>query len=310
MSNKILVTDSLFIHDEHVKRLEEAGFEVERLDKPNPTIDELRIAIQGKAGYLLGGIERVNESIIDAADELKVISALAVGYEWFIPAWEYATKKGIAITNTPGGPTNQVAEWAVAAALAMNREIFDLGRSGKKTFAVTKGIEGKKIGIIGVGSIGTRIGEMLQQFRPSKIYYFSRSRKFDQEKQLQLQFLELPKLLAQCDIVFLTVSDEAQNFFTSNEFGAMKDSALLVNPTHPGIVNEKDLLDALKKKRIRAISDYPMSIKEFDELPISDWYCMNGSNTLTEAGVRLMSDMATDSIINVLKTGNDKYKVN
>lgn len=58
MSNKILVTDSLFIKAKHVKKLEVAGYVVERLDKPNATEDELCEAVKGKVGYILGGSRR------------------------------------------------------------------------------------------------------------------------------------------------------------------------------------------------------------------------------------------------------------
>jgi len=65
MSNKILITDTLFITDEHVKRIEEAGYEITRLKKANATEDELISALKGKVGYILGGIEKVTDKVID-----------------------------------------------------------------------------------------------------------------------------------------------------------------------------------------------------------------------------------------------------
>lgn len=55
MKGKILVTDTLFIFDEHVKQMEAAGYEVVRLDKPKATEEELQEAIKDKVGYILGG---------------------------------------------------------------------------------------------------------------------------------------------------------------------------------------------------------------------------------------------------------------
>ena len=78
---KILVTDSLFVFDEHVKQLESAGYEVERLDKTRPTNDELKAALQDKIGYVLGGIEAVNEHVLDSAPLLKAIALPAIGYQ-------------------------------------------------------------------------------------------------------------------------------------------------------------------------------------------------------------------------------------
>ena len=101
---KILVTDSLFIMHEHVAQIEAAGYEVVRLDKPAASEAELVEAVKGKAGYILGGIERVTRPVIDAGTELKAIVFTGIDYETFIPAWEYAKSKGIVIANTSLDP--------------------------------------------------------------------------------------------------------------------------------------------------------------------------------------------------------------
>lgn len=308
MKGRVLVTDTLFIFDEHVKQLENAGYEVVRVEKPDMSEAELIEAIKGKAGYILGGIEHVTQGVLDAADELKAISLVGTGYKWFIPAWEYALEKGIAISNTPNGPANEVAEWAITACLMMNRNFLELGLVGKEKFAVTKGIESQKVGIIGIGHIGQRIAEMLKVFKPSKVSYYSQHRHEDKEAALGIEFNELEKLLQESDIVFVCVSDEAKGLLDLAKLSLMKKNALLVNITHPGIIVENDLFEVLDKKHIRAISDYPMSAK-FNDLPFSNWYSMNSSNTITQAGSKLMSDMATSSLLNLLETGKDENQV-
>ncbi len=308
MKGKILVTDTLFIFDEHVKKLESAGYKVERIEKPDMSEAELIDVVKGKVGYLLGGIEHVTDKVIDAADELKAISLLGVGYPWFIPGWKHALEKGILISNIPDGPTNEVAEWALTASLIMNREFLELGRGGKKQFAVTKGLEGQKVGIVGFGRIGSRISEMLQVFHPADIFYCGPHRHEDKEKQLNATYVSLEDLLAESDVIFLTVSDEAKNLLGKKQLEQMKRGSLLVNITHPGVIVEEDLLGVLEKKHIRAISDHPMSSK-FDELPLSHWYCMNSSNTITKAGSQYMSDRATESLLNLLEIGEDGFQV-
>lgn len=310
MSDKILVTDTLFIFDEHLRKLKDAGFEVVRLNKPKATEEELCKAIKGKIGYILGGMERVTKRVIEAADDLKVISFTGIGYKGFIPGWEYAKERDITITNAPDGPTQAVAEWAITAALVMNREFFELGRAGKRSFAVTKGIEGQNIGIVGFGRIGTQIGEMIKVFRPNRISYFSKSHHQDKEHITGIDYKPVDELLKSSDIVFLCVSDDAgENFFGAKELNQMKKNSLLVSFMHPGILNKAALHDALTAEKIRAISDYPMD-ERFNDFSLSTWYCMNGTNTITEGEVQLTSDLVTDSIINVLKTGKDKYQVN
>lgn len=299
---KILITDSLFIFPEHEQKLRDAGFEVERLDKPHATEDELVAAIKGKDGYILGGIEDITQKVIDAGDKLKAIVFTGIGYKDHIPAWEYATQKGIAIANTPSAPTHAVSEWALTMALAMNRGIFDLGRTGKKDFATTKGLEAQHVGIIGFGHIGQHLAEMLPTFRPASVSYYSRSK----------QNKDLPALLAESDIIFLCVSKDAgEHFIDASKLAKMKDGALLVSFMAPGIIDEEALFAELKNGRIRAASDVPMKGEGFKDLPLGTWYCFNGSNafnTVTE--LKLTSDMATQSMINLLKTEKDENRVN
>jgi phosphoglycerate dehydrogenase-like enzyme len=309
MSQKILITDSLFIFPEHEKMLADAGYEIERLNKLIATENELVEAIKGKVGYILGGIEKVTEKVIDAGDNLKAIVFTGIGYKDFIPAWEHATKKGIMIANTPDAPTHAVSEWAVTMALAMNRGIFDLGRAGQKDFMTTRGIEGLNIGIIGLGRIGKHISEMLKVFRPASISYYSKHSRSDTE---DVQPKELETLLSDNDIIFLCVSSDAgKNFIAEKELSQMKDGALLVSFVHEDIINKEALLKELESGRIRAVSDYPAKNEAFKKLPLSVWNCFNGSNafnTFTE--LKLTSDTATQSLLNLLITGEDKNKVN
>lgn len=81
MNGKILITDTLFIFDTHLKQLELAGYEIERLSKPDATEDELCQAVKGKVGYILGGIEKITGKVIESADKLKVIVFTGSGYQ-------------------------------------------------------------------------------------------------------------------------------------------------------------------------------------------------------------------------------------
>ena len=312
MKGKILITDSLFIAKEHEETLTEAGYEIERLDTPEATEDQFMEAIKGKVGYILGGTEVLTDKVIDAADELKAIAFTGIGYKGFIPNYEYVTKKGIAIANTPDGPTHAVAEWAMTAALAMNRNIFDIGRTGTKKFLTTKGIEGQHVGIVGLGRIGAEITRMLKPFKPASISYYSKSRHESSEKELNITYIDLESLLQQSEIVFVCVSDDAgQNFMTEKELGLLKDDALLVSFIHKGIINEAALLKELQSGRIRAAMDYPMDTKEANDLPLSRWYSGSGSNAFnTFLEIKLVSDMAVRSLLNLLEMGHDENRVN
>lgn len=142
------------------------------------------------------------------------------------------------------------------------------------------------------------------------VNYNSRARQEDKERKLDVNYLELTELLKTSDIVFLCVAGTAKKYFGKEQLESMKKNALLVSMMHPGVIEEDALFDALKSESIRAISDYPMNDKRFNDLDLDRWYCMNTSSTITHAGAKLMSDMATESLLNILSTGDDRYLVN
>lgn len=308
----VLVTDSLFIFPEHEQQLKDAGYEVVRLDKPEATEAELCEAVRGKVGYVLGGIEKITDKVIESADELKAIVFTGIGYKHFIPGWEAATKKGIAIANVPDGPTQPVAEWSLAAALTMNRGIFELASPDGKTFLTTSGLQDQTIGIIALGRIGGRIAEMVQPFRPAATLYYSTHRHEDKEQSLGLQYVERDEVLEKSDIVFLCVPGEevGDGYFSRDLISKMKDNALLVSFHHKGLFDVDALYEALEAGKIRAISDYPMD-ERFDKLPRSSWYSFKASNAFnTKPSLEFTSSQATQALINLLADGKDTNRVN
>ena len=109
MSNTILVTDNLYIDEQHVQTLQQAGLAVERLDTPCASEEELIAAIAGKVGYILGGTELVTPAVIAAANELKAIVYAGTDWQDFIPGYAQATERGILIANAPGANAYSVA---------------------------------------------------------------------------------------------------------------------------------------------------------------------------------------------------------
>lgn len=308
---QILVTDNLFIFPEHEQQLRDAGYSIERIDKPAATEDELVDVIKGRSGYILGGVEQVTDRVIDAADSLRAIVFTGIGYKGMIPGWKHATERGIAIGNVPDGPTQAVAEWAIGAALAMTRGYFELDRTSDKQFMTTSGLEGQTIGIIALGRIGRRIAEMVQVFRPKETLYYSTHRHEDAERAAGLLYAEMSEVLQKSDVVFLCVPDDAgHSFFGREHFFKMKQGALLVSFVHDGIIDADALYETLKNNKIRAISDYPMDDR-FEEFPLSVWYSFNISNAFNTKRMLLeTSDQAVKTLINLLETGNDQNLVN
>ncbi len=310
MSKTILITDSLFIFPEHEEILKRAGYEIKRLDKPAATEDELVEAVKGKIGYILGGIEKITDKVIEAADELKVIVFTGSDWRQFIPGHALAASKGIAIANAPGANTYAVAEYTVALMLAMTRNLFELGRTGKTNFQVRPSLKELTIGIIGMGNIGSKVALMLKGLGAGKIIYWSPHQKPEVERQTGATFTDLDNLLKVGDIVTLHFSKEAgDDFIDSKKLALMKDGALLVNCGFTGAIDKDALLAELKAGRLRAAHDDPLG-KEFDELPLGIWFNSNSHTAFNTHEANLTaSNMAVESMINLLSTGRDQYKV-
>ncbi len=307
---KILITDSLFIFPEHEKALTDAGYEIERLDKATATEEELIKAVEGKVGYIMGGIEKVSDKVIEAGKDLK--SIVFTGSDWraFIPGHESATKRGILIANTPGANSFAVGEYAITLMMAMMRNIFELGKTGTKKFQTTRSLNELTVGIIGMGKIGSKVASDMKNFGAKKVIYFSRSQKPEIEK-YGIEYLEMDEVLKQSDVIFLLIpKSTGANFIGSKEFKLMKDKCLFVNIASRSLVDKDALLEELKSGRLSAVQDGPMD-ESFDILPLSVWFNSNDSTAYnTHSANKTASDMAVSSIINLIEKGEDKYKAN
>lgn len=311
MKGTILVTDTLFIFPEHEQKLRDAGYEIERIPKSVIPEDELVRAIKGKAGYIMGGIEIVTDAVIDAANELKVISFTGVDYTDWIPGAAKATARGIAISTTPGANMFAVAEYTVAVILAMTRELFDLGRTGTAKFKTVRSLKELTVGVIGLGNIGAKVAQTLHDMGAKEVIYYSRNRKTELEKSLGIRYVEMDELLKTSDIVTLHASKQAgAGYIGARELGLMKDGALIVNCSFMGAINRDALYEELKSGRLRGAED-DAGDERLNALPLSVWYGSNAHTAYnTHEANRTASDMAVESLLNLLATGKDQYRVN
>ncbi len=311
MKGTILITDSLFIFPEHEKMLRAAGYEIERLDKPEASEEELVAAVEGRVGYILGGIEHVTEKVIAAASALKAIVFTGSDWRHFIPGNEAATARGIAIANAPGANSYAVAEYTLTLMLAMVRNILTLGKTGDKKFMTSLSLREATVGIIGAGHIGKMLASMLKGLGVKEILYYSRQQHTDVEKESGATFVSLNELLERSDIVTIHVPKSAGNgFIGAEEMKRMKDGTILINCAFAGAIEAEALYAELSAGRLRAAQDEPVD-ERFNALPLSVWFNSNSGTAFntSEANTKA-SDMATQSILNLLEKGEDQYKVN
>lgn len=308
---KILITDDTFVDSNNESQLRDSGISSSRLSKLCATEEELIEALQGKDGYILGGIEQVTERVIEAASQLKAIVFTGAGYAEFIPGHEVATKRGIPIANAPGGNAFAVSEYTIALMLAMTRNIFELGRTGTKVSSKTTTLRTQSVGIVGLGAVGKLTLHQLSALGVRDISYSSRTRKYDLEAAYGLAYMPLPELLRTSDIVCIHTSKAAgEPLIGASELKMLKEGALLVNTAYPNAVDCVALKNELEKGRIRAAFDAPPS-EPMDSLPLESWFCSNAQSAFFEKGaVDTVSDMVTRSMINLLTVGSDPFVVN
>jgi D-3-phosphoglycerate dehydrogenase len=311
MKKRILITDTLFIFDSHVKQLADAGFEVERLEKLKASEAELIAAIKGVHGYILGGIENVTAPVIEAADVLEAICFTGSGYSEFIPAHEEATRKGIAIAAAKGANAVDVAEFAIGLIFEMVRN-FPLLRTRNQakgnSFYTARRLHGLTVGVIGYGKIGSEVVRLARALGMNVLVY---SRTKPDNLPAGVHYADISTLLAKSDVVTLHVNKlHGSNVLGIAQLNLMKKGAILVNAAFPEAVDNKALLAKIKAKEIRATFDAAPH-EDFNECEIGYYNFSNAPTAFnTQEALSDTSDRSTKSIINLLTKADDSDVVN
>ena len=248
---KVLVSDKL--SPKGVEIFEKAeGIEVEVKTKLPP--EELKAIIGEYDGLVIRSATKVKPEIIEAADKLKVIGRAGSGLDNVdIPA---ASKKGIVVMNTPGGNTITTAEHAISMMLALSRKIPQATASMKskkweKSKFMGSEIYNKTLGIMGIGSIGSVVADRARGLKMNVLAHDPFLSPERAEK-LGVELATLDDLLKRSDYITIHVpkSKETINLVNKELFSKMKDGVFLINCARGGIVNEKDLCDAIKSGKV------------------------------------------------------------
>ncbi|GAA2177649.1 D-glycerate dehydrogenase [Leucobacter tardus] len=199
--------------------------------------------------------EQVDAELLDAAGpQLKVVANVAVGYDNVDVA--ACTARGVIATNTPGVLTEATADIAFSLILMATRRLGEgerLVRSGEAWkwgmfFLLGSGLQGKTLGVVGMGGIGQATARRARAFG-MEIVYQSRS-EIDPAiaDELEARRVDLDELLAVSDVVSVhcPFTPDTHHLFGAAEFAAMKDSATLVNTARGPIVDEAALAVALR----------------------------------------------------------------
>lgn len=220
------------------------------------TREELLRRVAGADAIVSLLTERVDAELLNAAGpQLKVVANVAVGYDNIdVPA---CTQRGIVATNTPGVLTEATADIAFGLILMATRRLGEgerLIRSGQAWkwgmfFLLGSSLQGKTLGIVGMGGIGQATARRAKAFG-MEIVYQSRSEVDPQiAAELDARRVDLDELLAVADVVSLhcPYGPATHHLIGAEQLAAMKNSAFLINTARGPIVNEDALATALRE---------------------------------------------------------------
>lgn len=247
------------LHDFALKELRKKyQIEVHSGKIPIPR-SKLRSKIKEIDGLICFPYDKIDRELIDAAENLKVISTYSVGFDHIDT--EHAKKRKIRVGFTPEVLTDATADLAFSLMIDVFRRVSEgdrIIRSGKWTVIygaydyVGFDLQGKTLGILGLGRIGSTLAKRAKAFDMKIIYHNRKPVSKSKEKQLGAKYVPFNKLIADSDVISIHVphTKQTDKLFDKKIFSKMKKTAFLVNTARGKVVNEKDLADALKKKTI------------------------------------------------------------
>lgn len=301
---KIFVTAEL--PGNSLRRLEEE-YVVEIFGaRKSPSKEELMEGAKGSSALITMVTDKIDNDIIDMSDTLEIVSNCGVGYENI--DLDYATKKGVHVTNTPGVLTEATADLAWTLMMSVARRIPEGDRTIRNgefinwepTLLLGQNIYGKTLGIFGMGRIGTAIAGRASGFGMNVLYH-NRNRNFSGENATGAVFTDFTTLLNESDFIVISapLNDKTDGRFGKNEFEQMKENSILVNVGRGKIIRESELAEALKNKVIWGAG---LDVFENEPEVCNDLIGLDNTVLLPHLGSAsyetrcLMADMAVKSV--------------
>lgn len=256
MKRKIFITQKLPGNIE--KLFTKYGFIPETFEK-DKTISKKELIKRAKDADALICLlsNTIDKEVIDNLSKCKIIANYAVGYNNIDV--KYAKSKNIIVTNTPDVLTDATADIAVALILACARRLHEGNKmlrekkfkGWKPNLLLGYDLKDKILGIIGAGRIGTEVAIRMKAFK-TKIIYYNRSRNIKIEKETGAKKVSLNYLLKNSDIIsiHLPLTEETFHLIDRKKLSYLKKTAIIVNTSRGEIIEEKFLIELLKRERI------------------------------------------------------------
>lgn len=270
-------------------------------------------------------VRSYNMHDMEFGENLKAIARAGAGVN-NIPI-DRCTEQGIVVFNTPGANANAVKELVLTSLMASSRNLFDglewvrtledkgeevpaLVEKGKKQF-VGREIKGKKLGVIGLGSIGALVANDALSLDMDVIGYdpfISVNTAWNLARNIQ-RAMSLEEVFKEADYITVHVplTDDTRDMFNKEAFAMMKEGVHIFNFSRGELVNEEDMMEALESGKVgKYVTDFPNE----NVLKMKNTVALPHLGASTKESEENCAVMATQQVKEFLETGNIKNSVN
>ena len=245
---KLLICDTL--NGKVLEELQSLG-ECTDISSSESKDQDLALEITDAEIVVIRSSTQLTKQIIEKGEKLKIIARCGVGVDNIDV--EYAKSKNIKVTNSPSANLISVVELTVALIINAARKInlsdshLKDGKWDRKKF-VGMELSGKQLGIVGYGKAGRLVSEIMQSFGMSIAFYDPYVKDWDGPE----KSLELDELLSTSDVISIHVikNKETENLISKEKLDLLKESAILINTSRGGVVDEDYLIELIRLKKL------------------------------------------------------------
>lgn len=318
MKKKVVVFSQIDV--EILTRLQQQYHVLEINPKLGDVTGQIQQAVVDADG-MIGAGRLLNASNLSAAQQLKIISSVSVGYDNY--DLDYLNQKGIWLAHTPHVLTEATADLAFTLLMSAAKQVGRLDQwtkqgHWKRTVGADQfgqDIFGRTLGIVGLGNIGQAIARRGFHGFNMNILYHSRQEKPERAEALNARYCHLDELLQQSDFVVLAVdlNADSEHLIDHKALGQMQKHAVLVNISRGQVVDEQALAEAIKQRQIFAAG---LDVYQQEPLQQSELFALEHVVTLPHVGSatsvtrKKMAELAYRQLVDALDGYQPRYLVN
>jgi D-3-phosphoglycerate dehydrogenase / 2-oxoglutarate reductase len=223
--------------------------------KSKLSTDDLKKAVQDVDAVIVRSETRITADILSSGKNIKIVGRAGVGVDNIDVA--AASRQGVLVVNVPGGNTISAAEHTLALLLALSRNIpaanasLKSGEWQRSKFTGSE-LQGKTLGLIGLGRIGREVAKRAQSFGVRTIGYDPYASE-EYAKSFNLELATLDTIYQESDYITVHVplNDTTKHMLNAQTLGKMKQGVRLINCARGGIIDEKALEEAIKSGHVK-----------------------------------------------------------